>query len=154
MKRNYFRLGFLVLMLFISSTGNSQDMFRIGVGLSLKDSTAFVNTFSFDFNRTESVKEKSGKSLLYDSTGIYLTPSVDVNLGEGTKTSENNVLAQISLGKAYLGKLKNEGLKQRQFNKAIEFSPSFNADKSFEEILYYGQFSYKLNLTYGEAYVS
>ena len=147
MKTHYYlKVSLIFLTTLISLKGISQDMFRVGVGLSLKDSTKFVNTFSFDFNRTESVKEKLGKSLLYNSNGIYLTPSVDVNLGEGTKTSENNVLAQLSLGKTYFGNLHNNGLKQHQFNTALEFSPSYNADKSFEEVLYYGQISYKLNV--------
>lgn len=142
---NYFKISFILLTAFISSKGIAQDMFRVGVGFSLKDSTDFVNTLSFDFNRTESVKEKSGKSLLNNSNNIYLTPSVDVNLGEGTKTSENNVLAQVSLGKVYFGTLNNKGVKQNQFNRAFEFSPSYHADKSFKEVLYYGQVSYKFN---------
>ncbi|GAA5020312.1 hypothetical protein GCM10011506_05110 [Marivirga lumbricoides] len=138
-------LFIIVLFTLIGKSGFSQDMFRFGVGTSLKDSTSFIQTISFDFNRTESVKEKSGKSLLYNKNGIYLTPSSDVNLGEGTTSSENNVTFQFSLGKVFLGELKNENLKQHQFNQGLELSPSFTADKSFKEYLYYGQISYQLN---------
>jgi hypothetical protein len=138
----------LLSVLFITtafSFSHAQDMFRLGFGASLKDSTNFIQTFSFDFNRTESVKEKAGKALLFNAKGLYLTPSSDVNLGEGTTASENNVTFQMALGKVFYGELKNQNLKQRQLNTGLELSPSYTADKSFEEYLYYLQASYKLN---------
>ena len=135
----------LILILASIKVGYSQDMFRFGIGTSLKDSTNFIQTISFDFNRTESVEEKSGKSLIYNKNGFYLTPSSDVNLGEGTTSSENNVTFQFAVGKIFLGDLKNNDLRQSQFNSGIELSPSFTSDKNFNEYLYYGQLSYKFN---------
>ncbi|MEJ2627270.1 MAG: hypothetical protein P8078_01745 [bacterium] len=137
----------LVIMLFLSyhSQVNSQDMFRLGLGFSFVNSTDFVHSFSFDFNRTENIKEKIGKGLYYGDNNIYLIPSADVNLGQGTSSAENNVNLQISLGKSIFGKLSNSGLKQRQFNRAFEVAPSYTSDKNFMERLYYGQISYKFN---------
>ncbi|MEX0315164.1 MAG: hypothetical protein AB3N18_13380 [Allomuricauda sp.] len=135
-------INFFILTLLVVYVGNSQDFFRVGTGFSFKDSTEFVQTFNFDFNRTENIKEKAGKSLFRSRRGYYLTPTSDVNFGEGTTSSENNVLATLAFGKLNLGDLTNRNLIQSQYNQALEFSLSYNSDKNFDESLLFMRTSY------------
>ncbi|UPL50549.1 hypothetical protein [Hymenobacter sublimis] len=136
----------LGLMLSASVPVLGQDFVRIGAGGDFKESR-FIQTFSFDFNRTEKVDEKAGRYILYSRSGFYITPSSDVNIGEGVTASENNILVQLYLGKAFFGdKVKsNDGFGVSQLNKAFELNPVVNADKNFDQMLYYGQAKFLLN---------
>lgn len=144
MKRFYCLLTFFFLL-----TGYkvvSQDFIRIGAAHDFKKSSV-LQTFSFDFNRTEKIDEKKGKFLLFDKNNFYILPTTDVNLGDGITASENNVLFQINAGKAFFGNLRksNNNLTTSAWNKAIEFNPSYNGDKSFVEKLAFTQIKLLLN---------
>ena len=135
-----------ILLLTVLNT-YGQDLIRIGVAHDFKKNK-IVQTFSFDFNRTEKIDEKKDRFLSFDYENYYILPSADVNLGDGTSSSENNILFQINIGKAFYGeKLKTDNnLRTTVWNKAIEFNPSYNSDKLFQEKLSYGQLKLLLNL--------
>lgn len=130
-------------------TGNiyGQDFIRIGAAHDFQKSKV-VQTFSFDFNRTEKIDEKKGRFLLFDHNNYYILPTSDVNLGDGVTSSENNILFQMNLGKAYYGEKwkSKDNLRTSAWNKAIEFNPSYNSDKLFQEKLAYGQLKFSINL--------
>jgi len=136
----------LALTAFYSKNAFAQDFIRLGVAHDFQKSKV-VQTFSFDFNRTEKVDEKKGKFLLFDKNDFYLLPTSDVNIGDGVTSSENNILFQLNLGKAFYGKKwkSKDNLTTKVWNKAIEFNPSYNSDKLFSEKLAYGQAKFLLN---------
>jgi hypothetical protein len=143
-KLQYFLL--LIAMIYGHSTILGQDFVRIGATHDFIKNK-IVQTFSFDFNRTEIIDEKKGKFLIFDTNHIYLLPTCDVNLGDGVTSSENNVLFQLNFGKAFYGnKIKsNDNLRTSFWNKAIELNPSYNSDKLFSEKLTYAQAKLLLN---------
>lgn len=137
----------LVILILLSNQIFAQDFIRIGVAHDFQKNK-IVQTFSFDFNRTEKIDEKKGRFLLFNKNNFYILPTSDVNLGEGVTSSENNILFQVNMGKAFYGdiwKSKNN-LTTSAWNKAIEFNPSYNSDKLFSEKLTYGQLKFLLNL--------
>ncbi|MCX6263099.1 MAG: hypothetical protein NTZ47_00970 [Bacteroidetes bacterium] len=140
------KIFLLLLGVTISQSIFGQDFFRIAAAHDFQKNKV-VQTFSFDFNRTEKIDEKRGRFLLYDKRNFYLLPTSDVNLGDGVTSSENNVLFQLYFGKAILGKLRKSDDKLTSFkwNKAIELNPSYNSDKLFAEKLVYGQLKFLLN---------
>jgi hypothetical protein len=124
-----------------------QDFLRIGAAHDFQKNK-IVQTFSLDFNRTEKIDEKKGRYLLVSSADYYLLPTSDINLGDGVTSSENNVLAQLNAGKAFLGTISRSpknSLVGNVWNKAIEFNPSYNSDRDFREKLTYGQLKFLLN---------
>lgn len=119
----------------------SQDFIRIGATHDF-DKKAIIQTFSLDFNRSESVKEKPGKFLKFSNDNVYLLPTSDINIGDGITSSENNILTTINAGKGYFGKvykMPNDSSVSKVFNYAIEVNPSYNSDKNFAEKLVFGQ---------------
>lgn len=138
-------LIFLMLVIWVPAS-YSQDFIRIGATHDFQKGKV-VQTFSFDFNRTEKIDEKKGRFLLFDRNNFYLLPTFDVNLGEGVTSSENNVLSQINFGKAFYGDLKKNknGLTTSVWNKSIELNPSYNSDNNFKERLVFGQLKFLLN---------
>jgi len=60
---------------------HAQDLFRIGAAHDFK-SDKVVHTFSLDLNRTEKVDEKKDRAL-FRSKKYYISPSVDINIGDG-----------------------------------------------------------------------
>lgn len=145
--KNTIKYLILVLTIISSTHTFSQDFIRIGAAHDF-DKNKVVQTFSFDFNRTEKVDEKAGRFLLFDKNNFYILPSSEINIGDGVSSSENNILFQINIGKAFYGnKWKSEDdLRTSAWNKAIEFNPSYNSDKLFEERLTYGQVKFIFNL--------
>jgi hypothetical protein len=97
-----------------------------------------VQTFDFDLNRSEEAKEKEGGIFFYyGNNNLYLLPTISVNIGHAATAANNNIITQLTLGKALRftkDKAKTEFLKI-----AIEVSPTYNTDKDFKEKLYYGQ---------------
>jgi hypothetical protein len=116
-----------------------QDFIRVGLGLGL-NKKQLIQNFSFDFNRTKKIEEGEDRFLLYNVNDIYILPNADINIGEGISTSENNITFQMNSGKAFMGNPTKHGLTTSVWNEAIEFNPSYNSDKSFDEKLIYGQF--------------
>lgn len=145
--KNYILLFVVFLFAFISSKLSGQDFIRIGAAHDFQKNKV-VQTFSFDFNRTEKIDEKKGRFLLFDRNNYYILPTSDVNLGDGTTSSENNILFQINLGKAFYGEKwkSKDSLRTSAFNKAIEINPSYNSDKLFNEKLAYVQLKFLFNL--------
>lgn len=142
-----FVILFIILSLAIFSTKcYSQDFIRLGMAHDFQKNKV-VQTFSFDFNRTENIKEKSGRFLLFDQHNFYILPTSDVNIGDGVTSCENNLLFQANIGKAFYGDLKKSKnkLTSNQWNKAIELNPSYNSDKLFSEKLAFGQAKFLLN---------
>jgi hypothetical protein len=113
-----------------------QDFVRIGAAMDFKKKQV-VQTFSFDLNRTEKIDEKAGKYLFVTNDNWYLLPAVDVNIGEKTTSSENNILAQIIIGN-YKNLQRRQG-SSRDYSVAFELNPTFNTDKDFNEKLTYLQ---------------
>lgn len=141
------RIILTLILVTLSTQYFAQDMFRFGLGLGIdKSKREFVQTISFDFNRTEEVQERAGKSLLSTAKGFYITPSADVNLGAKPSASEDNVTASFIFGKrdAQLPKIKDPN-RQRLFVNSGELNPTFGADKNFGEILLYGEALYRFN---------
>jgi hypothetical protein len=146
-------MKFKILLLFLSfsaimtSEAFGQDFIRIGVAHDFQKNKV-IQTFSFDFNRTEKIDEKKGRFLLFDHNNFYILPTSDVNLGDGVSSSENNILFQINMGKACYGKKwkSKDNLRTSAWNKAIEFNPSYNSDKLFQEKLVFGQLKLLINL--------
>lgn len=124
-----------------------QDFIRIGAAHDFQKNKA-VQTFSFDFNRTEKMDEKKGRFLLFDHNNFYILPTSDVNIGDGITSSENNILFQINMGKVAYGEewKSKDNLRTSAWNKAIEFNPSYNSDKLFQEKLAFGQLKLLVNL--------
>lgn len=137
----------LILSLVTINKGIGQDFIRIGAAHDFKKN-AVVQTFSFDFNRTEKIDEKKGRFLLFDHNNFYILPTSDVNLGDGITSSENNVLFQLNAGKAFYGEKwkSKDNLRTSAWNKSMEFNPSYNSDKLFQEKLAFGQLKFLLNL--------
>lgn len=127
-----------------------KDFIRIGVGSDFRKSK-FIQSISIDLNRTEKVDEKASRFILFNSKGIYLMPNVDVNIGDGITASENNIAAQLYIGKQFFGQPNKKTLNDNKitnislFNYAIELNPTANSDKDFEQRLYYGQLKLLLN---------
>lgn len=137
-----------LLFLFMSTSGFTQDFLRTGVAIDFQKDK-IVQTFSFDFNRTEKVDEKVGGYLKYTKNNFYISPTTDINLGDGITSSENNVLLQINMGQAFLDTtpIKNKDKSRATyFNHAIELNPSYTSDKLFKEKLAYGQLKYLFNI--------
>ena len=136
----------LILMVFYTQCTFGQDFIRIGAAHDFQKNKV-VQTFSFDFNRTEKIDEKKGRFLLFDKNDFYILPTSDVNIGDGVTSSENNILFQLNMGKVFYGtKWKSEdNLTTSVWNKAIEFNPSYNSDKLFNEKLIYSQLKFLLN---------
>lgn len=134
---------------------HAQDLIRIGLGGDFKKSN-FIQTLSFDLNRTEQVDEKKGRFFVFDDKGYYLLPTVDVNIGEKPTSSENNILLQLTAGKMFSGKKRPNAAKKVLliWNKSIELNPSYNADKNFIEKLGYAQVKFMLNPIWSKFYPS
>lgn len=135
-----------MLIALFSQNTFGQDFIRIGAAHDFQKNK-IVQTFSFDFNRTEKIDEKKGRFLLFDKNDFYILPTSDVNIGDGVTSSENNILFQLNLGKAFYGtpSKSKDNLTTYVCNKAIEFNPSYNSDKLFSEKLTYGQAKFLLN---------
>jgi hypothetical protein len=116
----------------------AQNFLKVAGGFSFSKEKKFVQSFAFDLNRTEEVKEKQASHyFLYTNDGFYIIPTVDVNIGETVTASENNIVTQVNFGKKiYDGKL--DGKKQ-YWRLYLEGSPVYNADKDFDERKYYLQ---------------
>ncbi|RAK19578.1 hypothetical protein B0I03_1105 [Flavobacterium aquaticum] len=140
-------LLFIAVSVNLINKAVGQDFIRIGAAHDFSKNKV-VQTFSFDFNRTEKIDEKKGRFLLFDHNNFYILPTSDVNIGDGITSSENNILFQINMGKAFYGKeWKNkDNLRTSAWNKAMEFNPSYNSDKLFQEKLVFGQFKFLVNL--------
>ncbi len=136
----------LILIVFCTQNTSGQDFIRIGAAHDFQKNKV-VQTFSFDFNRTEKIDEKKGRYLLFDKNDFYILPTSDVNIGDGITSSENNILFQLNMGKAFYGakRKSTDNLTTFVWNKAIEFNPSYNSDKLFNEKLSYGQLKFLLN---------
>jgi hypothetical protein len=134
-------LAFFALNCFFA---RAQNFVRIGGAFDF-NKEQLLQTFSFDLNRTEKVDEKIGKFLLFNKKGFYLLPAIDINLGEKTTSSEDNITAQLNAGKQIFGLPAINGKKTYIFNQAYELNPTYSADKTFNENLYYLQGKYILN---------
>jgi hypothetical protein len=138
-----------ILIFLLSSTGKNfaQDFIRIGSAFDF-NKDKLVQTFTFDLNRTEKIDEKSGKySWLGNKTHWYLLPEADVNIGEKISSSENNILAQVTIGTFCKGQPKKISEdKIQQVYKAFEANPTFVADKDFNEKLTYAKLKGLINL--------
>ena len=145
----------LLLSVQIMQKLHAQDLIRVGIGGDFKKSN-FIQTLTFDLNRTEQLDEKKGRFFVFSDNGYYLLPTVDVNIGEKTTSSENNVLLQLTAGKIFYGeKRRNDAEKiLLVWNKAIEINPSYNADKNFIEKLGYAQVKFILNPIWSKFYPS
>lgn len=143
----YFRC--LVAFLFVQ-LGYSQDFMRLGIAHDF-DNDKVVQTFTFDLNRTEDIKEKSGKYLIYLGSNVFVCPTIDINIGDGIKTSDNNVLFQVNVVRKWFGTpnavldAATQISRVTAVNQAFEFVPSFNADKTFAEKMGYAQLKYTWN---------
>lgn len=144
--KSYKLIMSVVFLAIFSTNSYSQDFIRLGVAHDFQKSKV-VQTLSFDFNRTENIKEKAGRFLLYNKNNLYILPTSDVNIGDGITSSENNILFQANIGKAFFGELhkSEDKLTTNQWNKAIEINPSYNSDKLFLEKLSFGQVKFLLN---------
>ena len=140
-------LLFITLSTIISNNVLGQDFIRVSAAHDFQKNKV-VQTFSFDFNRTEKIDEKKGKSLLFGHNNFYILPTSDVNIGDGVTSSENNILFQVNMGKAFYGENRKskDNLRTSFWNKAIEFNPSYNSDKLFQEKLAFGQLKFLINL--------
>lgn len=140
-------LLFITFSTILSNKILGQDFIRIGAAHDFQKNKV-VQTFSFDFNRTEKIDEKKGRFLLFDHNNFYILPTSDVNIGDGVTSSENNILFQINMGKAFYGEKwkSKDNLRTSAWNKAIEFNPSYNSDKLFQEKLAFGQLKLLVNL--------
>lgn len=144
--KKLFYLITITLLVINSNKLIAQDFIRIGVAHDFKKSK-IVQTFSFDLNRTEKIDEKVGSYLTFSHDNFYILPSIDFNVGDGVSSSENNILVQLNIGKAYYGKLNksDDNIKTSVWNKSIEFNPSYNSDKLFNEKLSFGQLKFLFN---------
>lgn len=135
-----------VLTIFLKQNICGQDFVRMGIAFDFKEKY-IVQAFSFDFNRTEKISEKSTGTFFLAKNDFYILPTSDINIGEGITISENNILLQVDMGKAFYGlKRKSmDNLSTFVWNKAIEFNPSYNSDRYFKEMLTYGQLKFLLN---------
>jgi hypothetical protein len=134
---------FIVIFSFleIPFSANCQDFIRVGLGLDF-NKNQLIQNFSLDFNRTKKIEEREGRFLLYDVNDFYILPNADLNIGEGISSSENNIAFQLNSGKAFYGNKVQQDLNTSVWNEAIEFNPSYNSDKSFDEKLVYGQLKF------------
>ncbi|RXM52937.1 hypothetical protein [Chryseobacterium sp. CH25] len=139
--------SFFVLPIILTNKIFGQDFIRVGAAHDFQKNK-IVQTFSFDFNRTEKIDEKKGRFLLFNHDNFYILPTSDVNIGDGVTSSENNILVQINMGKAFYGEKwkSKDNLRTSAWNKAIEFNPSYNSDKLFQEKLVFGQLKLLANL--------
>lgn len=134
-----------IIIILFSQLSMSQDFIRIGLANDFRKDK-LVQTFTFDFNRTEKTEEKEDRNL-FKSSRYYVLPTCDINIGDGVTASENNILFQGVFGKLrpkHMWKSK-DGLTNYFFQSAWELNPTYNADKLFDEKLYYGQLKYLLN---------
>ncbi len=144
-------LFFLVISTFLVNNilgQNQQKLIRIDIGAAYDfQKEKVIQNFSIDFNRTERIDEKKGNYFLYSPNNYYIRPTADINIGNGVTTSENNILFQVNMGKAFLGENKNCKGQPRKtiWNKAIEFNPSYNSDKLFQEKLTFGELKLLIN---------
>lgn len=147
-KRSLSILGLLLMTQFALS----QDFIRLGVTHNFNNEKVF-QTFTFDLNRTEDLEEKAGKYLIYGGVGkrYFINPTVDINIGEGIKSSENNILFQLNIVRKNFGNVSvtPHPVLQKSYtkvwNKAFEINPSYNADKSFNEKMIYAQLNHTWN---------
>jgi hypothetical protein len=142
-------LLFLVVSAISAHKVLAQDLIRISVGATYDiQKNGVVQNFSFDFNRTEIIDEKRGGFLYFGRNNFYILPTSDINIGDGVSVSENNILFQVNMGEACYGKIRKSTDKLRTsiWNKAIEFNPSYNSDKLFQEKLAFGQLKLLVNL--------
>jgi len=132
----------LLLLSFNSGPIFCQDLFRVGLIHDFKKEKV-VQTFSFDFNRTEKVDEKTDKAI-YKNKNFYIFPAADINLGDGVTSSENNILVQMVFGKGYYGNKHSSADQLSVFgwDRSFELNPSYNSNKLFDEKLIYGQMKY------------
>lgn len=136
MQNTYKFLVLLPLIIWPACSCLGQDFVRIGAAMDFNKKQV-VQTFSFDLNRTERIDEKTGKYLIFTNKNWYLLPAVDVNIGEKTTSSENNILTQIVIGN--FKTLPRRGSSTKDYSIGFEVNPTFNADKDFNEKLAYLQ---------------
>lgn len=131
-----YKLQWLLLLLVLTkNVCLAQDFVRLGIAMDFKKDQ-LVQTFSFDLNRTEKIDEKKGKYFFVSNeSNWYFQPAVDVNVGEKVSSSENNILAQMVIGK--YKDLASVEKNEKIYSVAMEFNPTFNADKDFNEKLGY-----------------
>ncbi len=128
----------LIAMTYASTACGQQKIASLGIGASrTPDSVSY--TFSFAFNRTDPSDVEAGPSLWggsYRGTSLALVPTGEVNVGNGTEMSPNNVLASVHL----LGSRRLD-LRYSPFDTPFvllgDVAPSFTADKNFLTKLYY-----------------
>ncbi|TFF36196.1 hypothetical protein [Mucilaginibacter psychrotolerans] len=145
------KLLFILGSCFVILNAKAQDFIRLGATHDFA-SNKVLNIFSFAFNRTEAEEADVAKYLSFNiHSNIFILPTSEVNIGDGVTSSENNVLVQFKIGKLYLPTVQRSStnpLRTYVWRQSIEFNPSYNSDKEFNERLYFGQ------LRYGANYVS
>lgn len=114
----------------MSQRVSAQDFIRVGTGFSFLGSEDFVQSLTFDLNRTEAKKEKGGIYFLFTPDNFYIKPVVDVNIGESVSTSQNNVKFTTRFGK-------NIFYSSRSTYFFVNVEPTYNTNKEFNEELYY-----------------
>lgn len=93
------------------------------------DSTNF--TFTVDINRMQSLAEKGANYHFVNEEHWYFRPSLDINIGSGTKTAPNNISVGFPLG--YV----KDFARPKIMSLYLEASPDFVSDKTVDNFLYY-----------------
>ncbi|MES2109818.1 MAG: hypothetical protein V4577_13755 [Bacteroidota bacterium] len=136
-------IGFML----VSLVSYGQNYVKTDLGVSFLSGKKFIQSFDFNLNRTDEVQNNNGGIyfLYTTTTHYYIIPTVDANIGESVSAANNNIVTQIAFGKAFKSSRHSAGSSVSEFKSSLEISPSYNADKTFAEKLYYVQLKLTLN---------
>lgn len=155
MKKNSILLTIIALF-YVVEIFSQTKIAGFGLTRKLNDNMEFVPTLSFDLNRTDPSKEKN-KDLAFWTSETKSTqkgkafnfgffPVADVNIGEGVKSSINNISAGLLFDFYVDAKL--EGQSAHFFY----MSTDYTADRNFESRIFSITPGYKFYLAKGTKY--
>ncbi|MFC0514630.1 hypothetical protein ACFFGT_10475 [Mucilaginibacter angelicae] len=137
----------MVGIMLVTLVSYGQNYVKTDLGVSFLSGKKFIQSFDFNLNRTNEVQNNNGGIyFLYTATThYYIIPTVDASIGESVSAANNNIVTQIVFGKVFKSTRHRDGSSVSEFKSSLEISPTYNADKTFAEKLYYVQLKLTIN---------
>ncbi len=120
-------LLFLIGVLFSLPSG-AQETTSFGFGYNFVKKQPVID---FLFNRTSATDAEDQYDIKLIKKGFVLNPAAEVHLGEGTETSEDNIILNLNTYFKHMIYQANGNRLWKSLYKLYLLSPQFNADKDF-----------------------
>jgi hypothetical protein len=135
--KNIFKSGLLLYFLFtLNFVLAQEETSSLKFGYNVIENKP---TIDFQFNRTSSSKAKDKYEITLVRDAFVLNPASEINIGAGTKTSENNIILNLNTYFKNTLDFWNNGEWTNLYKLNI-FSPQFASDKNFNIFQAYANF--------------